>query len=417
MSKKPMILPALRGSMGDWVYYSCLMPMVELGIRVEYAKEVHPDQALSKLIQRSLEGPRARHIAEYLASTKERFFNSLVLATYGGNPDWIELGNFRSTSDPAIIKLISADDTLGFLKLSGTEKIFAIDGQHRLAGIKQALKKGLDLANEQVPVLLVGHKKTTIGLRRTRRLFTTLNKTAVPVRKRDIISLDEDDVMAIVVRRLVETNDAFRDPKIAVVGSQNIPADNRTCLTTISSLYDLLKLIFMHELKQQSDRKLRFNRPPDARLDHYYGVATAFFSSLGSTFRPVGRLFNSTRPMAVTKKQRGSHGGNLLFRPIGLEIVTKTAIELADTHDITLCDALGRLRHLPLDLASAPYRNVIWDPVHQRIIVGGKRLAHDLVRYIAGCNVDRAELRAEYRNCLAGFADDRRAKLPNRIVP
>lgn len=33
---------------------------------------------------------------------------------------------------------------------------------------------------------------------RTHRLFTTLNKSAKPVAKADIIALDEDDTMAII---------------------------------------------------------------------------------------------------------------------------------------------------------------------------------------------------------------------------
>ena len=336
MTKAALILPALRGHFGDWVYYACLMATSELGARVRYAEEIHTSKALSEFIQRSLEGVRARHIAQYL-TTKERFFNSLVLAIYGGAPEWLEVGNFRA-ANPQVLKLISeqALDSLGFLQLTGTEKIFALDGQHRLAGVKRALAEGHLLDEEQVPVLLVGHKTNAEGMQRTRRLFTTLNKTAVPVGKRDIIALDEDDVMAIIVRRLVETNPAFRDPKIAVIASQSIPVGNQVALTTISSLYDILKLLFVHENGRRSDRGLRFNRPSDARLDLYYNAATAYFSALGKTFKPVGELFASNDPGAVTVKHRGPHGGHLLFRPIGLDIFTRTAIKVAETRNISV---------------------------------------------------------------------------------
>ncbi|WP_123101584.1 DNA sulfur modification protein DndB [Acidithiobacillus sulfuriphilus] len=47
-----------------------------------------------------------------------------------------------------------ARDVLGFLCLSGSERVFAIDGQHRLAGIKKAIEEGVELAGEQVPVIL-----------------------------------------------------------------------------------------------------------------------------------------------------------------------------------------------------------------------------------------------------------------------
>lgn len=414
MKQPSLVLPALRGSIGDWIYYSCLMPVSEIGTRVNYADEIHPDKALSQLIQRSLEGPRARHIADYLASTKERFFNSLVLATYGGSPDWLEVGNFRSTTDPGIVRLIpeSATDSLGFLSLSGSEKIFAIDGQHRLAGIKRAMEDGLKITEDLVPVILVGHKKDTAGMQRTRRLFTTLNKTAVPVRKRDIIALDEDDVMAITARRLVESNSAFRAPKIAVISSQNIPVGNRECLTTISSLYDTLKLLFMFEVKQRTDRILKFNRPPDERLELHYKFATSYFSALGKTFKPVGDLFAAKDAASVTEIQRGPHGGHLLFRPIGLDIITRTAVELAKIRGIELPEAVKALKNLPIDLAAAPYRNVIWDPDRHTVIARGKVLASDLVKYMAGLAVDEDKLKVDYGLAVGSGA---KVMLPKRL--
>jgi DNA sulfur modification protein DndB len=114
MKRPILILPALRGKFGDWIFYSCVIRIKELGSRVNYAEEIHKEKALSDLIQRSLEGPRAKHIAEYLKSS-ERFFNSLVLATYGGSPDWLEVGNFRSTTDPQILRDIGdfALDAIG----------------------------------------------------------------------------------------------------------------------------------------------------------------------------------------------------------------------------------------------------------------------------------------------------------------
>jgi DNA sulfur modification protein DndB len=407
MKNEPFVMPALRGSFGDWIYYSCLMPVSEVGSRAHYAEEIHTDKELSKLIQRSLEGVRAKHIANYLTFTKERFFNSLVLATYGGSPEWLEVGDFKSTTKPEILKQISdsAMDTIGFLRLMGTEKIFAIDGQHRLAGIKKALEDGLDLASEQVPVLLVGHKKTAAGLERTRRLFTTLNKTAVPVRKRDIIALDEDDAMAIITRRLVERHSSFRHPKIAVIASQNIPVGNRVSLTTISSLYDILKLLFMYALRQRSDRTLRFNRPPDERLDYYENLATSYFSALGKNFKPVGDLFKAKDPATVTADFRGPHGGHVLFRPIGLDIFTRTAIEIASQNDIDLPKAVALLKTIPTDLAEAPFLGVIWDPDRQIMIPRGKGLARELLRYMAGLQVFEPKLLEEYRLSVGAFVD------------
>ena len=51
---REIVLPALRGVMGDWVYYCCLMNLGELSSRVQYAEEIHNNKALSDMIQRQL---------------------------------------------------------------------------------------------------------------------------------------------------------------------------------------------------------------------------------------------------------------------------------------------------------------------------------------------------------------------------
>lgn len=412
------MLPSLRGYFGDWTYYACLMPIDEIAARVEYASKIHPNKALSQLIQRSLEDTRAKQIADYLAGTPERFFNSLVLATYGGSPEWLEIGNFRSAKQETLLSKITqtALNSIGFLRLTGKEKIFAIDGQHRLAGIKRAINDGIDFEEDQLPVLLVGHRNDKAGMQRSRRLFTTLNKTAIPVRKRDIIALDEDDVMAITARRLVESNNAFRDPKIAVISSQSVPASNRICLTTIANLYDILKLIFTFKIGKRSDRGLRFNRPPDNELDDYYEFAINYFGTMGDVFPPVADLFNATDPATLTPAHRGPQGGHLLFRPIGLEIVTRAAIEHAKQEHMTLTEALRALDDLPVQLAEYPWRGLLWDDIRGTLLVKGKTVALGLIRHMLDLPVDQLRLVGQYREALGRQRNDTAIQLPGKIV-
>ena len=408
-------LPALRGVFGSWVYYSCLMPVQEVASRVRYAEEVHKDKALSQLIQRALEGPRATRIAEYLRTNPDRFFNSLVLATYGGSPEWVEIGNFKATRHSDVVDFVpqGALDALGFLSLRGPEKIFALDGQHRLAGIKKAVETQSDFDDDYVSVVLVAHKNTKPGLERTRRLFTTLNKTAVPVKKSDIIALDEDDVMAIVARRLVENDLRFKHPKIAVISSINIPASNKTSITTISNLYDTLKLIFQHRTGKRSDQALRFNRPSDKRLEEYHGYATAFFDAVAETFEPVHDLMHADDPEAVAIQHRTAAGGHVLFRPIGWDIFTRTAIALAAQEDLSLPDAVRAMGAMETSLGNAPYKGVLWDPSRQVMIASGKRLARRLTGYSLGLAENEADLRADYAAALG--VDENKVKLPRKV--
>src|SRR5689334_6108885 len=79
----PLVVPAIRGTMGTWVYYLASLRLRDVASRIGFASELHGiDRALDELIQRTLE-KRSVDIATYLVRQKEeRFFNSLVVGVY-----------------------------------------------------------------------------------------------------------------------------------------------------------------------------------------------------------------------------------------------------------------------------------------------------------------------------------------------
>src|SRR5436309_333369 len=84
-----LFLPALSGQLGTWSYYACLMRLADVEARIGYAKDIHQNSSLSDMIQRALEeSKRGREIEQYILRTKDRFFNSLVIGVYGGDPQW-----------------------------------------------------------------------------------------------------------------------------------------------------------------------------------------------------------------------------------------------------------------------------------------------------------------------------------------
>ena len=101
------------------------------------------------------------------------------------------------------------------MEFSGHEKIFPVDGQHRVEGIRAALEQNEELKNETISVMLIGHQNTTEGREKSRRIFSTLNRYVKPVRLGDIIALDEDDIVAIVTRDLLETYPLFMGERIS----------------------------------------------------------------------------------------------------------------------------------------------------------------------------------------------------------
>ncbi len=397
-------LPALRGVMGDWVYYSCLMDLGELSSRVHYAEEIHKSKALSDMIQRQLTKDRSTQIAEYLKIQPERFFNFLVIATYGGQPNWYALSNVRSTTRIDEITNLSKDtiSSVGFLTLRGDENLFALDGQHRLAGIKRAVQDGLENdPYDEVSVIFVAHQNTNNGLERTRRLFATLNKTARPVSKGDIIALDEDDVMAICVRRLIEESDLFSDDRIAFVASNNVSSSNTISLTTIGNLYDILTILFRDSnfpLRKKGPVLQRV-RPSQNDLDQYFDYSNQFFLQLRRFFKELDEFFSAQNTESVVKKYRGEHGGSVLFRPIGLKIFTRIVSKL--TQDISLMDAVEQAAKLPTNLSLPPYRGLMWNTSTRTISNSHNPTLREILLYMLGSSKKSKEyLVSKYREII-----------------
>ena len=413
-----LILPALRGIMGDWVYYSCLMNLKELNSRVHYAKEIHKSESLSEMIQRDLDEKRSKDIAEYLETQEQRFLNSLVVAVYGGQPNWFALSEVRNSRDITELQDISPEiiESVGFLILRGDEKLFVLDGQHRLAGIKKIIGEGLEQDPfDEVSVLFVGHESSDEGLRRTRRLFTTINKTATPVSKSAIIALDEDDVMAICVRRLIEESSLFGADRIAYVAHNNMPTANKTSLTTIGNLYDVLTILFTKARSGLTKAKaeLQKNRPSDEVLDLYFEFSRSYFSFLLMHFEELEEYHGAASTGIVVEKYRGTHGGKALFRPIGLEVFTLIVARL--TIDMSIDQAVKLVSVLPRDLSSAPYAGVMWDPKRRTILNKQKALLRELLCYMIGkngTNYPEQVLLEKYRIATG----DEFASLPPKLV-
>jgi len=420
MAKKnhpPIILPALRGIMGDWAFYSCLMSMKELANRVSYADEIHENKNLSDMIQRKLEGGRSRQIASYIENQSERFFNSLVVATYGGEPNWLPIGSVKTTGEVDGLEELP-DDTIssvGFLTFNGSENLFAIDGQHRLSGIKQAVKSVAKDAfkEEEISVLFVAHQSSIKGMERTRRLFTTLNKTAKPVTKGDIIALDEDDVMAITVRNLVERTDSFSGEKIAFVATNNMPSTNKKSITTIGNLYDVLTILFTKVVTKNQKKKedLIRVRPDEEVLSGYFSLAQDYFKLMGENFSEVAEFFAAKDTNKVVEKYRGKHGGSILFRPVGQTIFAQI-IERLTNEGLRTHKAMELASKLPTDLTKRPYCDLVWSTSAQTISGANLVTTREVLLHMVGhSKMSEKTLIDRYRKATG----DDEAQLPKSI--
>lgn len=323
------LLPCMRGAIGNWVTYTCLMSLEDISSLINYAEEVHSNKSLSKMIQRELRKDRQKEIAKYLTEDKEAFFSSLVVAVYQGEPKWHP---FESIS-PNYKELESfevkdyARECLGYLSITKQERMFALDGQHRLSGIRLALKENPEIGGQQIPVIFVGHQNTELGIKRTRRLFTTLNKKAKPVNKSAIIALDEDDVCAVITRYVVEENYVLSGSLVKFQSNNNIsysPADQDKW-TTIGNIYDLCKLILTKGLGYKNSSLVNFKQG-DEVSGQLCTLISDIFSELFEKIEALKELkdasceSNNEKIKSVVNSYRNKeYGGHFLFRPAGIK--------------------------------------------------------------------------------------------------
>lgn len=405
---QPLKLPALRAHMGDWVYYICLMKMRDIASRVSFAEEIHVSESLNDLLQRSVTD-RSKGIAEYLVSQQQRFFNALVVGVYGGQPNWYELAVRTEGSDLDPLPDHS-EGVLGILRLDGSEITWAIDGQHRVAGIRQAIEEDPEIGSEELCVIFVAgvtshHREEDLdGYERTRRLFTTLNRYAKPVQKADIIALDEDDVIAIVTRRLVEEYEPLRD-KVSVGKTKSIPVKDRQSLTSIVALYDTMD-IYLRDRSGRAWKEFKTLRPSDEEIDSFYGRAVEFWQLLRENFPELQDFLDTEASEEGAAEYRHGEGGHLLFRPVGLLVVARVLYYLVDEGS-SPAEAVQLIGQVPMRISDPPWGGLLWDTANRRMITSpeSQKAARWLLFHSIGGSLGRFgktldDLREEYAGIL-----------------
>ena len=101
------IYPALKLNMGSWEYFVVKMKMSEAAKEIKFAAELKDnhggDESLDQQIQRILKTSRSEQIVKYLQTNKDRFFNSLVVAAFKGNPTFTPV-SIESTPELSIFR-------------------------------------------------------------------------------------------------------------------------------------------------------------------------------------------------------------------------------------------------------------------------------------------------------------------------
>ena len=311
-------------------------------------------------------------IKKYLLNQPERLFNAIVLAIYEAEPQWFEL-------DVQVEEYNTY--SVGVLELSGEEIIFPVDGQHRVEGIKKAIKQNPELENEKVPVILIGHENSDNGKKRTRRLFATLNRRAKRVKDNELIALDEDDVVAIATREMAENHKLFKDYRLVDYANKNIPSTNGLPFTSILALYEVNKILYFEnerikQLSKEKQSEYLLYRPEEQEVKEFIQYISDFWDAFIKYTPKIAEYCTLDENEVIEYEYRSKNGGNLLFRPIALSQYVNAVMFYKNKMMCSVENALEMFSGIPMEISEKPWKGILW--LEERHNINGRVRKKDL---------------------------------------
>lgn len=388
-------LACLRGNIGFWTYYSTIMKVRDVVsenriITVSESNELYT-QNINRILQREINPIRINKISNYILTTEERFFSSLVVAIHQGTPKWTDIdlyeqieieGNAISEDE-----LISLGSKYGILSLSGNEQIFALDGQHRLKGIRKAFTQNPEIGDLEISLTFVIHNHENVE--RTRRLFTVLNKYAEKPKGAELIILDEDDAAAINTRRLVTEHPILSKPN-AVSNSKTgaISNSDNLSFTTLVTLNSINKILY------NKNNTYYTQRPSDEEINMLYQKSVNYWDAFFEVYPEIISFIDGNAAVEIAEERISRNdetGGSLLLRPVGQELIAKSYIKFNQNEIEIFKD---KLRHVNFNLSNSNWKYLFWN---DKMLGKEQKLKNCMLLYIMGKFEDTPYVHREMR--------------------
>lgn len=355
-------VPSLRGVIGNWVIYPSLMSAKQISKRVMKSKDIRESKALDDYLQRDLK-PRVKKIVRYLKTRDSHLFNAILLGVFDAVPNWVEFDLSTVAEKLKLDDVSEAKQSMGLLTFSGTERIFAVDGQHRAEAICDAHKAfGEQIAQDQYPVIFLAHADTAEGKVRTRRLFCDINKNAVAVSKGDKVIIDEDDLSAIVTRRIYAEYPHFKKGKEIAVTEQieRVEKDGKEYFTSLLAIYTVCQ-----KLKKLFKKSHGTLENATENVTSFQTLVTEFFDYIIEREPALHRYFVEAKT-TPTKERKGNR--NLVFRPIGLELLARLYVHFQSRKKLPILD--WGLTNLQWNNPGGVLDGTVWQ--HEKILSQAK---------------------------------------------
>lgn len=211
-------VPAMRGKIGSRTYYACLMPLSAIPNLFKFTDWVGftPEDRE----QRVLNEKRVPELRDYINENDQDYIFSSITASYKSAPVFDPAPNGNGM-----------DGAIGVLKLKLGDELIINDGQHRCAGIAEALKENPRIGDHMISVLLFPWESKE----RVQQMFSDLNRFVQKTSKSLDILYDKRDKISASTLASLEQVSVFRD----LTDKDSVSLKSKsTKLFTLAALYD-----------------------------------------------------------------------------------------------------------------------------------------------------------------------------------
>lgn len=422
-----------KGQLGSTVYYQAIMTAEEIINTVGLAIELPEWKGMTadEKMQREPDINRiCNEIVPYFTSDDDRFFGSIIVDVFTGFEDVV----FKPIKDIIQGEGLKMEYSLpaqdaGFLFLPGKERLIALDGQHRLLAMKIAIRGysaipvGLlksnklspqmlslmphpELASEQVSVIFVEHRDTT----KIRKIFNKVNKYARQTGRGDNIITSDDDVFAIISRRMFAEGAVLQ--KIGkndlVNWTSNTLSKRSKSLTTLSAIYTVAELL----LKDYGFSKKEM--PLESEIDEGTTVCEAFWRELLDgidIYKQYLDLTEKDKPVSGLREE------NLLMKPVTQMSLAHVAYMASQKH-IPWSAVVEKLNKVDWSFENSLWFNLLTIGSAQKKMITGKesvRAAGMVISYmVMGDKMKPAEVES-VREIIRNARNNEDDSLPEMI--
>lgn len=274
------VFSALRGVQAGREYFVAMCPLKLIPkIFLFDEDELPPDLRA----QRTLNRARIPEIARYLVENPKEYVFSAITAAVDAKVIFEPYGGEASQ--------------IGRLQIPMTAKVIINDGQHRRAGIEEALKERLDLGDETISVVFF----VDGGLKRSQQMFADLNKHAVRPTKSLGILYDLRDPLSHLARQLITAVPSFK----GLTETEKTTISNRSIkLFTLSGIY-------------QGTRSL-LNKPKTGKISpQEEELAISFWTEVGKHI-PEWQMAQQRKVSAAELRRDFIHAHGLALHALGI---------------------------------------------------------------------------------------------------